>query len=344
MTSIWKSLSAVTVRSLQDCRRIYLGEPFLGTTVRSGSGDTYVINDAGGRGFRFGHYRNAAGLQDGIISVDEGKTLQGWYPTRPLDDEIVALTCRTFTDILVVGHASAPGITTDFDTEAREAAWTSFSELLISAASDLLMVERRELEVGIRRTFVDNKKKAEIFLADALENGAGYAVELARLPRFRELMKLILDDGLADRFAEHRCDSACYLCLKNYENMRSHGILDWRLALDLANVIAARPLPDRRAFAIEQALYFCEVNKKSGFWSEEETWTSEVVGGIPVLSGGKGRIAIVPALLETAALPPELDYVRFRTTAYDVVRRPLEVALFMPQRVQSMERVSAAFR
>ena len=213
--------------------------------------------------------------------------MQGWYPTRPLDDEIVALTCRTFTDILVVGHASAPGITTDFDTEAREAAWTSFSELLVSAASDLLMVERRELEVGIRRTFVDNKKKAEIFLADALENGAGYALELARLPRFRELMKLILDDGLADRFAEHRCDSACYLCLKNYENMRSHGILDWRLALDLANVIAARPFPDRRAFAIEQASYFCEMNKKSGFWSEEETWTSEVVGGIPVLSGGK---------------------------------------------------------
>ena len=169
-------------------------------------------------------------------------------------------------------------------------------------------------------------------------------MELARLPRFRELMKLILDDGLADRFAAHRCDSACYLCLKNYGNMRSHGILDWRLALDLANVIAARPLPDRRAFAIEQALYFCEVNKKSGFWSEEETWTSEVVGGIPVLSGGKGCIAIVPALLETAALPPELDYVRFRTTAYDVVRRPLEVALFMPQRVQSMDRVSAAFR
>ena len=313
-------------------------DPFPGTTVFAGSGDTYVINDAGGSGFKFGHYRSPSGYEDGLISVDEAERLSGWSLSRPLNGETFALSCRTFTDIMLIRHVSGTELNVAFDIEARQSAWTSFAELLLSAATDLLMVERRELEVGIRRSLRGGELQAEIFLADALENGAGYVVELARATRFRELMENILDGGLADRFAAHQCDSACYLCLKNYGNMRSHGILDWRLALDLANVIAGRPLPDRAAHSFDSAAYFCEANNASGYWPEEHKWTMSERNGFPILSGPHGLIAVVPPLMATQALPAFINDVGHRTSTCALIRRPLDVALTLPSRVQSLNR------
>ena len=301
-----------------------------------------MINDAGGRGFQFGHYRSPSGIEDGIISVDEEKELLGWSIYKPLSEETYALTCRTFTDIMVVRHVPKDDINVDFDIEARQAAWTSFAELLLSAASDLLMVERRELEVGIRRSRQEGKLKAEIFMADALENGAGYVFELARVPQFQALMNQILDGGMADRFAAHSCDSACYLCLKNYGNMRSHSILDWRLALDLANVIAGRPIPDRKDYASDAAAYFCKVNENSKYGFADDKWTQSERAGYPILAGPHGLIAVLPPLLMASALPPGFDDIHHRTTTYDLVRRPLEIALMMPTRVQRLEHLKPA--
>jgi hypothetical protein len=39
------------------------------------------------------------------------------------------------------------------------------------------------------------------------------------------------------------CDSACYDCLRSYQNMRFHGILDWRLAMDVASLLAGSAPP-----------------------------------------------------------------------------------------------------
>jgi Lhr-like helicase len=306
----------------------YVHSPFEGTTVQAGSGDTYVINDAAGRGFRFGQYDSMRGPEDGVISVDEASLLDGWRLKMPVDPDLCALTCRTFTDIMVLGHKAKSGINVDYDTEARQAAWTSFAELLVHAATDLLMVERRELEVGVRRTFDGNRFRAEVFLADALENGAGYVVELARQERFLELMNSLLDGGTAARLEAHNCDSACFLCLKHYGNMRSHVILDWRLAIDLANVIAGRPFPDRSDYAIAQAKYFEQII---------DDCSSEVISGYPVLRGPFGNIVVAPALLETSALPEALRRMPYRTTTFDLVRRPFEVSQLLPNRVTQIE-------
>jgi DEAD/DEAH box helicase domain-containing protein len=38
------------------------------------------------------------------------------------------------------------------------------------------------------------------------------------------------------------CDTSCPDCLRSYENRRLHGVLDWRLALDLTELAAGKPL------------------------------------------------------------------------------------------------------
>lgn len=40
--------------------------------------------------------------------------------------------------------------------------------------------------------------------------------------------------------AQHSCDSACYYCLKEYRKLAYHGLLDWRLAGDLLDLLQGR--------------------------------------------------------------------------------------------------------
>jgi DEAD/DEAH box helicase domain-containing protein len=36
---------------------------------------------------------------------------------------------------------------------------------------------------------------------------------------------------------EDECDTSCNMCLRDYRNLPYHGILDWRLALDIARLV-----------------------------------------------------------------------------------------------------------
>jgi DEAD/DEAH box helicase domain-containing protein len=53
-------------------------------------------------------------------------------------------------------------------------------------------------------------------------------------------------DGYQMAAAQHQdaCDSACYDCLKDYSNMVYHGLLDWRLAMDMALFARDGVVPD----------------------------------------------------------------------------------------------------
>lgn len=33
------------------------------------------------------------------------------------------------------------------------------------------------------------------------------------------------------------CDSSCYACMQDYSNLHYHGLLDWRLGFDMANML-----------------------------------------------------------------------------------------------------------
>jgi len=301
--------------------------PYERITVQAGSGFIYTINDAGGGGFTLRRFKSKLGFPEaGVIDSTEAARLNFVEETEP-DTRSFAMGCRTWTDVMLIDLRAVASVDASFSTRARRAAWTSLAALLVAAAASLLMVERRELEAGIRRYVVGGAVQAQIFLSDALENGAGYVTELSKPERFRELMNVILGRQFAQRYESHTCDGACYQCLKDYTNIYQHDILDWRLALDLAAIMVDTRRPDRGAYALEQAQAFKRINRD---------WDLVNLAGYPVLKKGSTSVAVVPPLFASSSLPAELADCSYRTSAFDLLRRPNEVDGLVPGSVESL--------
>ena len=97
----------------------------------------------------------------------------------------------------------------------------------------MLNVDRREFDVA---AYFLGEDSYGIFIADVLENGAGFAQELSDSVTFELLLG---DIGRSQRDIlerpKHResCTASCYDCLRNYDNVRLHELLDWRLGFEL---------------------------------------------------------------------------------------------------------------
>jgi len=112
-----------------------------------------------------------------------------------------------------------------------------------TGTSTLLDVDVQEMQAGIRTLHVDGRPRGQAFLSDALENGAGYCRWFADQENFEELLAVAHDFASGQIGAkwlsqEHarRCDASCNYCLRDFYNMQYHGLLDWRLAMDMARV------------------------------------------------------------------------------------------------------------
>jgi len=124
------------------------------------------------------------------------------------------------------------------------AAMHSFAEVLKRGADAEFDIHPDELNVGLQPVLADGVQTARIFLADALENGAGYAVELGRPERLEATLRRIVSD-LSSKWTDPPhgdCDSSCPNCLRSWDNRRLHGALDWRLALDAAELALGHPI------------------------------------------------------------------------------------------------------
>lgn len=154
------------------------------------------------------------------------------------------------TDVLLIGLdglALPEGAvaTMPWACPAGKGALLSFAELLRNAAKEYLDIEQSELEVGLQPTRISNTVSARVFLADALDNGAGYALELGEPTTFRKLLTSISEEtGRRLRDDPHgtACTSSCPGCLRNYENRFNHWALDWRLGLDVVDLVLGRSL------------------------------------------------------------------------------------------------------
>lgn len=125
----------------------------------------------------------------------------------------------------------------------------SFAELIRRAAKSYLDIDEEELEVGLQPWRADGLVSAKIFIADATDNGAGFALELGRGDTLQVLLQAIRSD-MGEKFREARhasgCTSSCPRCLRNYQNRFTHWALDWRLALDVVDLALGESLqPDR---------------------------------------------------------------------------------------------------
>ncbi len=159
------------------------------------------------------------------------------------------------TDILLTSISKWPaGVFADPTTVEGRAAWYSFAFWLRLAAGAELDVDALELQSGFRSIESDGRAIGQAFLSDALENGAGYSRALAEPSEFLRLLAQA-DPGtpgsVASKWTEREvhsgstephgltCDTSCNRCLRDFHNQAYHGLLDWRLALDMARLAAS---------------------------------------------------------------------------------------------------------
>ena len=178
------------------------------------------------------------------------RSIPGAYAVSPPNDGIVkvvgpawriALLAKRYTDVLLVDVNHWPeGIDADPTTVEGRAAWYSFAFTLRMAAAVELDIDTLELDAGFQ---VKNREGSPVglaFICDKLENGAGYSSWLGRNNNFNRLLRQGLvteQNSMASQWMEnsHRnaCDTSCNLCLRDYYNSMYHGLLDWKLGLDM---------------------------------------------------------------------------------------------------------------
>ncbi|MFD3406698.1 DEAD/DEAH box helicase [Kribbella sp. NPDC058693] len=207
-----------------------------------------TVNDNFGRGFQFTH------AQDGTVTAEPGSAGQ---PAVTAIGEIRVTDALLITPRRLDIPTAAVAL---HDQPSGRAAYTSFVEIVRRGAQVLLDIDGIELASGINPIRVPlqaadepNAKAqvaAAVYLADTAENGAGYATELGDPSVFEEMLHRIHDD-VSDQWEspQHRlvCDLSCPDCLRAYDNSRRHSHLDWRLALDMLELVTGRPLTIARS-------------------------------------------------------------------------------------------------
>jgi DEAD/DEAH box helicase domain-containing protein len=159
----------------------------------------------------------------------------------------IALLSKRKTDILLVSiNQWQNGVFAPPTTVEGRAAWYSFAFWLRVAAGALLDIDPQELQAGFRSVQDQSGMViGQTFLCDRLENGAGYCRFLAQPQQFQNLLvqaNPAIQNNIAWKWLapghEGDCDTSCNLCLRDYGNLPYHGILDWRLALDMARLVS----------------------------------------------------------------------------------------------------------
>ncbi len=169
----------------------------------------------------------------------------------------VALYAAKTTDVLLIEVDELPiGITQDQGNVYWRAALYSFGFLFRQFAAARLDISSSELRVELRPVLDKDSgtTKQQIFIADALANGAGYCRYLGEQdangePRLVQLLREMT--GPTKPFAREliahgtECDSSCYSkgCMRDYANMPYHPFLDWRLGLDVARLCLEKDSP-----------------------------------------------------------------------------------------------------
>jgi DEAD/DEAH box helicase domain-containing protein len=201
------------------------------------------------------------------------------------------------TDVLLLGLdnlALSDGViaTLPWACPAGKGALLSFAELLRNAAKEYLDIDQSELEAGLQPTRSGTTVSARVFLADALDNGAGYALELGETTTFQNLLASIREEtGRRLREEPHgrACTSSCPGCLRNYENRFNHWALDWRLGLDVVDLALGREL-DLSHWSYRTTALMKSFTEGYGRYRRVG---QHVVNGLPALVAPEGRGAAV---------------------------------------------------
>jgi len=211
----------------------------------------FVVNDNNAQGFEFRRVIN----QETWVTIDALERSgvnnpQGMLSPDPADVRALASIKRTNVLILGIqqplraGLRCSPIVTGTPPRVEGRAALLSFGYLLRRAMAVRLDIDERELNVGVRVMQDANAQvTGQVFISDALENGAGYSSVYGDPVKAEELLRYILGqtgtefyDFIVDGAHRKECRTSCPDCLRGFSNLAFHSILDWRLALDMARL------------------------------------------------------------------------------------------------------------
>ena len=220
-------------------------------------GTVWSFNDNAKRGFEGGIATTSKfTCDDGFVvkppgvPVLENQWIAQNYVSRVSDglsnSEKVVLCSSKTTTLLRIKPVSVPlGLSLDARTSSVFAAVYSAATLLRKAVAAEEEIDTGEIEIcKIRNIPLGqnplNEFVGEISFSDKLINGSGFVNRV--FDRWNDLIKGILSPqpgSFSDTIIskDHICDSACYECLKEYNNMIYHGLLDWKLGMAFLRVL-----------------------------------------------------------------------------------------------------------
>lgn len=249
---------------------------------------TIQINDNYGKGF------DLVQQQDGSVLVDDIDNVAVDVMAHAVPDGITpasTLGAIRTSDVLVA-TVTSPELTGEvirFDTVDGKAALWSFSEALKRGCQVALDLQPQELVVGLHPKKIGDVSTASVFISDALENGAGYAVELGHENNFRDILNSISSD-LNSEWAKdphsRACESSCPDCLRSYDNRRIHGYLNWRLALDVVDLANGEKLNLGRWFDNSSL-------KLDNFAKQFSSLTVTNLNGLPAITNAEANRIVI---------------------------------------------------
>jgi len=219
--------------------------------------ELYTVNDRDGEGFQMFRWDRGYIVPSPDLYGDPSPRIPAFKNHGGPDKEGAIGAVRP-TDVLLLDlnalHLPGGGqrLTVSRNRPFVLSGLWSYVEMLRSSAAHLLSIDPRELDVGLQPVATPTGPSRRLFIADRLDNGAGYARHLAKPTVLARLLDTAVDVLGAD-FAHPRhsdaCDAACPDCLASYDNRYLHPQLDWRLGLDVAELAAGRPLNEGRWLA-----------------------------------------------------------------------------------------------
>lgn len=257
-------------------------------------GGLLTVNDNGGRLFTSERQR------DGSHIVDDATGNEGF-----------AIGDLRVTDALVIvprGVALPGGAVPALGSVCKNghAALTSFSEALRKGAQAALDIDPSELTVGLQSRQVNGVISAGIYLADTLENGAGFASELGR-PEVLEAVVHEVASALQGFWTSegHDCSTSCPDCLRSWDNRHLHPILDWRLAVDIAELCLGKDLDLQRWEALARR---AASNFVAAYRGALDGLTELEVAGLRAIShAGTAVLLTHPLWLDAAPTPRHME-------------------------------------
>ena len=243
------------------------------------------------------------------------------------------------SDALLLNFEGLPipsGVIRTDSVSGTSALW-SFSEALRKGCEAELDLPPQELVVGLHPSKLNGFLTSGVFIADALENGAGYAVELGSDGNILKVLNRIQND-LKDTWESDahvaKCQVSCPDCLRSYDNRRLHGYMNWRLGLDLVDLALGKQLDWVRWQKV------AELGLEAfGNFELSDTIKGEWVAGLPTIQNSANKKAIIFGhplwSIEETNLTPEQMLTQGELTSkgfsviqenlFDLERRPISL-------------------